>query len=86
MLTRMLEVAPLAEGEGGNQGATASVKEAVRKGRIESSPGQGKKRTASDDLETMASKRGNKSSSEGPAPGDAPAALFPQGDQPSSEP
>ena len=38
MLTRILEAAPLAEGEGGNQGATASAKEAVRKGRIENSP------------------------------------------------
>ena len=37
MLTRMLEVALLAKGEGGNQGATASAKEAVRKGRTEDS-------------------------------------------------
>ena len=86
MLTRMLEVVPLAEGEGGNQGATASTKEAVRKGRIENSPDQGKKRTASEDPESMVSKRGKKSSPEGPVPGDASAVLCPQGDQPSTEP
>ena len=38
MLTRMLEVAPSVEGEGGNQGATVSAKEVVRKGRIKNSP------------------------------------------------
>ena len=38
MLTRMLEVAPLETGKEGTQGATASKKEAVRKGRIENSP------------------------------------------------
>ena len=48
MLTRMLEVALLAEREGGNQGATTSAKEAVGKGRIENSPDHGKKRTASE--------------------------------------
>ena len=86
MLTRMLEVALSAESEGGNQGATASAKEAVRKGGIENSPNQGKKRTASEDPEAMASKRGKKSSSEGPALESAPAALCPQGDQLSAEP
>ena len=86
MLTRMLEVVLLAEGEGGNQGATASAKEAVRKGRIENSPDQGKKRTASEDPEVMASKRGKKSSPEGSAPENAPAALRPQGDPLSPEP
>ena len=75
-----------AEGEEGNQGATASAKVAVRKEGIENSPNQGKKRTASEDPEAMASKRGKKSSSEGPAPRDASAALCPQGDQPSTEP
>ena len=38
MLTKMLEVAPSEEGEKGTQGATASTKEAVRKGGIENSP------------------------------------------------
>ena len=86
VLTRMLEIAPLEEGEEGNKEATASLKEAVREGGIKNSSNQGKKRTASEDPETMASKRGKKSSSEGPAPRDALAALCPQGDQPSTEP
>ena len=59
MLTRMLEVALLAEGEGGNQGATASTKEDDR----------GRKRTASEDPEAEASKREKKSPTEGPASG-----------------
>ena len=74
VLTRMLEIVLSAEGEEGNQGATASAKEAVRKGGIENSPNLGKKRTASEDPEEMASKRGNKSSED-------PAVLRPQGDQ-----
>ena len=82
----MLEVAPSEEGEGGNKEATASAEEAVRKGGIENPSTQGKKRTTSDDPETMVSKRGKKSSSEGPAPRDASAALCPQGGQPSNEP
>ena len=86
VLTRMLEAAPFEEGEGGNKGATTSAKEFIKKGGIENPSIQGKKRTASEDPETMVSKRGKKSSPEGPAPGDAPAALFPQGDQPSSKP
>ena len=77
----MLEVMPLEEGGEGNKEATASSKEAVRKGGIENSSNQGKKRTASEDPETMVLKRGKKSSSEGPAPGGAPVALRPQGDQ-----
>ena len=86
VLTRMLEIVLSAEGEVGNQGATASVKEAVRKGGIENSPNQGKKRTAFEDPEGMASKRGKKSSPEDPAAENAPAVLRPQGDQLSSEP
>ena len=86
VLTRMLEVAPSEEGEDGNQEATASVKEAVRKGGIENSSNYGKKRTASEDPEATASKRGKKSLSEGPALGGAPVALCPQGDQLSIEP
>ena len=82
----MLEIAPLEEGEEGNKEATASLKEAVRKGGIENSSNQGKKRTASEDPEAMVSKRGKKSSSEGPAPRDGSAALCPQGDQLSTEP
>ena len=86
MLTRMREIAPFEEGEEGNKEATASTKEAVRKGGIENSPNQGKKRTASEDPEGLASKRGKKSSPEDPAPENAPAALRPQGDQLSTEP
>ena len=82
----MLEVAPSEEGEGGNKEATASAKEAVRRRGIENPSIQGKKRTASEDPETMASKRGKKSSPEGPVPGDTSAVLCPQGDQPSIEP
>ena len=63
----------------GTQGATASTKEAVRKGRIENSPDQGKKRTASEDPEVITSKRGKKSSSEGSAPENAPAEPPPKG-------
>ena len=85
VLIRMLEVASLAEGEGGNKGVTASAKEAVRKGRIENSPDQGKKRTASEDPEVMASKRGKKSSPEGSAPENAPAESPPKGDPISPE-
>ena len=80
VLTRMLEVVLLAEGEGGNQGATASAKEAVRKGKMKNSPDQGKKRTASEDPEMITSKQGKKSSSEGSAPENAPAESPPKGD------
>ena len=69
----------------GTQGATASTKEAVRKGRIENSPDQGKKRTASEDPEVITSKRGKKSSSEGSAPENAPAESPPKGDPLSPE-
>ena len=86
VLTRMLEIMLSAEGEEGNQGATASTEETVGKGGIENSPNLGKKRSASEDLEGMTSKRGKKSLSEDPAPETAPAALRPQGDQLSPEP
>ena len=86
VLVMMLEVVPSEESEGGDKEATTFSKEVVRKGGIENSSPQGKKRTASEDPETMASKRGKKSSSEGPAPEGAPAALRPQGDQLSTEP
>ena len=82
----MLQIMLSAEGEEGNQGATASTKETVRKGGIKNSPNLGKKRSASEDPERMTTKRGEKSSSEDPAPETAPAALRPQGDQLSSEP
>ena len=83
MLVRMLEIMPL---EGEDKQAMASSKEAAPKGRTDNSSPKGKKRAASDDPETMASKGGRKSSSEGPTPGSSSAELRPQRDQPSSEP
>ena len=46
---------------------------------------RGRKWTTSEDPETKASKRGNKSSAEGPASEGILAAQCPQGDQPSTE-
>ena len=46
---------------------------------------RGRKRTASEDPETEASKREKKSPTEGPASGGALAAQSPHGDQPSNE-
>ena len=46
---------------------------------------QGRKRTASQDLETRVSKQGKKPSSGGPAPEGVLTALCPQGGQPSTE-
>ena len=86
MLVKMLEVVPSKGSEGGDKEATASSKKVVWKGGIENCSPQGKKRTASDDPETMASKWGKKSSSKDPASGDTSAELCPQGDQPSIEP
>ena len=86
MLVRMLEVAPSEEGEGENRGTTASTKEAFEEGGIENPSFQGEKRTASEDPEAKAPKRGKKSSPEGPASGEAPAAQSPLKNQPSSEP
>ena len=82
----MLEVAHSKEGEGGHRETTTSAKEAFSKGGIESPFFQGEKRTASEDPEAKASKRGKKSALEGPVPGRAPAALSPQRNQPSSKP
>ena len=62
----MLQVMFSAEGEQGNQGAAASMKETVKKGGIEDSPNLGKKRSASEDPEGMTSKQGKKSLSEDP--------------------
>ena len=86
VLIKMLEVAPSEEGEGGYRETTTSTKEAFSKGVIESPSLQGEKRTASEDPEAKASKRGKKSAPEGPGPGGAPAAQSPQRNQPSSEP
>ena len=86
VLVRILEVVPSKGSEGGDKGATTSSKEVFRKGGIENSSPKGKKRTASEDPEVKASKRGKKSVPEGPVLGRAPAELCPQGDQPSTEP
>ena len=86
MLIKMLEVAPSEEGEGGHRGITTSAKEAFSKGGIESPSFQGEKRTAFEDQEAKASKRGKKSIPEGPVSGRAPAVLSPRRNQPSSEP
>ena len=72
--------------KGEDKEAMASSKEAAPKGGTDNSSPKGKKRAAFDNPETMASKRGRKSSLEGPTPGSSSARLRPQGDQPSSEP
>ena len=46
---------------------------------------QGRKRAASEDLETMVFKRGKKPLSGGPTPEGILTAQYPQGDQPSTE-
>ena len=86
MLVRMLKIVPLEGSEGEDKETMASSKEAAPKGGTDNSSPKGKKRAASDDPETMAPKRGRKSSSEGPTPGSSSAELRPQRDQPSSEP
>ena len=67
-------------------GISASAKEDIQGEGCKIPSPQGRKRTASEDPETMVSKRGKKPSPEGPAPRDASVALCPQGDQPSTEP
>ena len=86
MLVRMLKIVPLEGSEGEDKETMASSKEAAPKGRTDNSSPKGKKRAASDDPETIASKRGKKCSSEGLTPGRSSAELRPQRDQPSSEP
>ena len=86
MLIKMLEVVPPEEGEGGNRETTTSVKEALSKGGIKNPSLQGEKRTASENPEAKASKRGKKSTPEGPVPGGVLAVQSPQRNQPSSEP
>ena len=82
----MLKIMPLEGSKGKDKGTMASSKEAAPKGGTHNSSPRGKKRAASDDPETMASKRGKKSSSEGLALGRSSTELCPQRDQPSSEP
>ena len=82
----MLEIMPLEGSKGEDKETMASSKEAAPKGGTDNSSPNGKKRTASDDPETMASKWGRKSLSEGPMPGRSSSELRPQRDQPSSKP
>ena len=86
VLVKMLEVMPYEEGEGESRKATALPKEALERGGIENTSLQGEKRTASEDPGAKAPKRGKKSSPEGPASGEAPAAQSPLKIQPSNEP
>ena len=81
----MLKIVPLEGSEGEDKETMASSKEAAPKGGTDNSSPKAKKRAASDDPETMASKRVKWSSLEGPASGDTSAELCPQGDQPSTE-
>ena len=82
----MLEVAPEERGEGENRRVNTLPKRAPEEGGIENPSFQGEKRTASEGLEAKASKRGKKSSPEGPASGENPDVQSSLKDQPSSEP
>ena len=66
-------------------GISASAKEDNQGEESEIPSPQGRKRTTSEDPETKVSKRGKKSSPEGPASEGTPAAQCLQGDQPSTE-
>ena len=86
----MLEIAPYQAPSGEDKGggakeASASAKEVNRGGGTETSSPQGMKRNASKDPETTVSKRGKKSSPEGPASEGTLAAQSPRRDQPSTE-
>ena len=67
------------------EGMSASVREDNKGEEPDILFPRGRKRTASEDLETMVSKRGKKSSPGGPAPEGILTAQCPQGDQPSTE-
>ena len=66
-------------------GIGASAKEGNQGEESEIPSPHGRKRTTSEDPETKVSKRGKKSSLEGPASEGTLVAQCPQGDQPSSE-
>ena len=66
-------------------GISASAKEDNRGEESKIPTPQGRKRTASKDLETKVSKRGKKPSPGGPATEGILTAQCPQGDQPSTE-
>ena len=67
------------------RGISASAKEDNQGEEYEMPCPHGRKRTTSEDPETKVSKRGKKSSPEGPASEGTLAAQCPQGDQPSTE-
>ena len=66
-------------------GISASAKEDNRGEESKIASPQGRKRAASEDLETRVSKRGEKPSPGGPAPEGILTEQCPQGDQPSTE-
>ena len=66
-------------------GISASAKEDNRGEESKIPSPQGRKRTASEDLEVMVSKRGKNPLSEGPTPEGILTAQYPQGDQPSTK-
>ena len=66
-------------------GISASVKEDNQGEEFKIPSPQGRKRAASEDLETMVSKRGKKSSPGGPASEGVLTTQCPQGSQPSTE-
>ena len=92
--------APSGEDKGGNKvaesrphslfiqtgGISASAQEDNQEEESEIPSPQGRKRTTSEDPEIKVSKRGKKSSSEGPASEGILATQCPRGDQPSTEP
>ena len=67
------------------RGISASAKEYNRGEESKIPSPQGRKRTTSEDPETKVSKRGKKSSLEGPASEGTLVAQCPQGNQPSTE-
>ena len=66
-------------------GISVSTKEDNRGEESRIPSPQGRKRTASEDLETRVSKRGEKPSPWGPTPEGILIVQYPQGDQPSTE-
>ena len=97
MLGRVLSKVPSGKGEGKNReaelhtlhtqtgGITIAMKEDSRGGGSKVSSPRGKKRAASEDLETGAPKQGKKTSPKGPAPKGVLTAQCPQGGQPYTE-
>ena len=86
VLVRMLEVVPAEGGNGENRGANISPKGATEEEGTKNPSLQGDKRTAFEDPEAKAPKRGKRSSPGGPAPGKNPDAQSSPKDRPSSEP